>query len=95
MPHREKREIRIAIAVQGQPDKTSLLTNDMGAPLVDVGSIDGHLGIVDAWAKRRLARNDAKGAKRTVDVTNPSVPVFKGKHHERNIFCRSPDHQHR
>lgn len=73
MAQTEKRQIRIAVAVQARPDGTHLLTSDMGVASEEVKSIDDALEIIDAWAKIRLAREDAKGAEIVVDLSYPAL----------------------
>lgn len=71
MTEAEKRQIKIAVAVQDQPDGTYHLTNDMGVAAVEVKSIDDALEIVNAWAKIRASQEDALGVEIVVEFSYP------------------------
>lgn len=68
-----KRQIRIAVAVQARPDGSHLLTSDMDVAAAEVKSIDDALEIINAWAKIRLGKDDAKDAEIVVDLSYPAL----------------------
>lgn len=68
-----KKQIRIAVSVQSQPDGSYLLENDMGQEPVEVKSIDDVLEIANVWAKIRKTQKDAIGAEIVVDLSYPAL----------------------
>lgn len=69
----EKRQIRLAVAIQSRPDGTHMLSCDMKVAPKEVKSLDDALEYINAWAKIRLAQEDAKGAEIVVDLSYPAL----------------------
>lgn len=70
-----KRQIRIAVAAQLQPDGTYRLTSDFGVAPEEVKSIEEALDVINAWAKIRLAQDDGTGAEIVVDLSYPALTL--------------------